>query len=89
VYDQLNNPIYLRQIAHLVDERVLNERNDAQALIYCVLRVLRISEKERGGLVEMMDDGARWEGVERYLVREGHKRPVDVIKVDIPGNYPH
>lgn len=28
VYDQLNNPIYLRQISQLVNERILNERNN-------------------------------------------------------------
>lgn len=43
IYDLLNNPIYIRQIAQLVNERVLNERNNPQALIYCILRVLKFS----------------------------------------------
>lgn len=45
VYDQLNNPIYLRQIANLVNESVLNERKDCAALMYCIMRVLRIQDK--------------------------------------------
>lgn len=45
MYDQLNNPIYLRQIAQMIEERVLNERIDPQAMIYCVMKVLRFPDK--------------------------------------------
>ena len=90
LYDQLNNPIYLRQISQQVNERVLNERSDPEAMIYCVLRVLRISEKEMREMVEVMDDGRRWEMVKAVLEgRMRGKTAVEAIRVDIPGNYPH
>ena len=60
VYDQLNNPIFLRQIGQIIQERVLHDRNDPRALMYCVMRVLRLSDKELRFLVESMDDQTRW-----------------------------
>lgn len=36
-----------------------------------------------------MDDEIRWNAVEDYLLREGGKPAIEIIKVDIPGNYPH
>lgn len=53
------------------------------------MRVLRFSDKELKSLVEMMDDQERWKYIEEYLLKNGGKAPVDTIKVDIPGNYPH
>lgn len=89
VYDQLNNPVYLRQIANLVNESILNERRDCAALIYCVMRVLRIKDKELANLVQSMDDEVRWRSIEEYLVKNISKPPTEVIKIKIPGNYPH
>ena len=89
VYDQLNNPIYLRQIANLVNEGVLNERRDCSALIYCIMRVLRIKDRELADLVQSMDDEVRWRGIEEYLMKNIGKPATEVIKIKIPGNYPH
>jgi len=36
-----------------------------------------------------MDDEIRLQGIEDFLVRSANKMAVDVIRVDIPGNYPH
>jgi hypothetical protein len=60
VYDKLNNPVYLRQIAQLVDEKVLHERDSPEKLVYCAMRLLRLSEKEVGELARTMDDQVRW-----------------------------
>jgi hypothetical protein len=46
VYDKLNSPVYLRQIAKLVDEKILHGRSHPHSLIYCVMRLLRLPEKE-------------------------------------------
>jgi len=43
-----------------VDEKVLNERNNPQNLIYCVIRLLRFNENEVNRLALMMDDRERW-----------------------------
>jgi hypothetical protein len=56
VYDKLNNPVYLRQVAQMVDEKVLHERTNPEILIYCVMRLLRMSEKEVAQLARIMDD---------------------------------
>jgi hypothetical protein len=58
-------------------------------MIYCVLRVLKMPEKELSALVESMDDQIRLHGIEDFLVRSANKMAVDVIRVEIPGNYPH
>ncbi len=89
VYDKLNNPVYLRQIAQLVDEKVLHERSDPAKLIYCVMRLLRLPEKEVGELTLLMDDQLRWRRIEDFLAANAAAAPSDVIKIDIPGNYPH
>lgn len=36
-----------------------------------------------------MDDQARWQGIEDYILKNINKSAADIIKVDIPGNYPH
>jgi hypothetical protein len=89
VYDKLNNPIYLRQIAQLVDEKVLHERIHPEMLIYCVMRLLRLPEKEVGEIAQIMDDQLRWERIEDFLAANAAAAPSDIIKIDIPGNYPH
>jgi hypothetical protein len=53
------------------------------------MRLLRLSEKEVEELARMMDDQQRWLRIEDYLVRNAHKPAVELIKFDIPGNYPH
>lgn len=35
-----------------------------------------------------MDDEIRLRGIEDFLSRSANKMAVDVIRVDIPGNYP-
>ncbi len=90
VYDQLHsNPAYLRQIAQLVVEPVLHDRNDPTLLIYCVLRVLRLPEEQVVEALKTMDDRARWALAQAYL-QEREGRPLEeVIKISTPGNYPH
>ena len=44
----------------MVDERVLNERNNAEMLIYCMLRILKMDREEVRKLVYSMDDRVRW-----------------------------
>jgi hypothetical protein len=63
VYDKLNSPVYLRQIAQLVDENILHERSHPDRLIYCVMRLLRLPEKEVAEMAGMMDDQLRWEKI--------------------------
>jgi hypothetical protein len=53
------------------------------------MRLLRLSEKEVEELARLMDDQQRWLRIEDYLVRNAHKPAVELIKIDIPGNYPH
>lgn len=89
MYDKLNNPVYLRQIAQLVDEKILHERSHPERLIYCVMRLLRLPEKEVAEMAAIMDDQQRWEKIEDFLVRMAAAAPSDIIKIDIPGNYPH
>lgn len=36
-----------------------------------------------------MDDVVRWRAIEEYLGRNAAKSVMEVIRVDIPGNYPH
>lgn len=53
------------------------------------MRLLRLSDKEVIGLAELMDDQTRWERIEDYLVKNASRAAVEIIKIDIPGNYPH
>ena len=48
-----------------------------------------MSDKELNALADSMDDEIRLQGIEDFLVRSANKMAVDVIRVDIPGNYPH
>ena len=89
VYDKLNNPVYLRQIAQLVDERVLHERNRPEQLIYCVMRLLRLGDQQVARLARTMDDSERWLEIEEFLVKNASRTPVEISKIDIPGDYPH
>ena len=51
------------------------------------MRLVRLSEKEVEELARMMDDQQRWLRIEDYLVRNADKPAVELIKIDIPGNY--
>lgn len=53
------------------------------------MRLLRLSEKEVGNLAKMMDDQQRWVEIEDFLIKNASRSPVEVIKIEIPGNYPH
>ena len=37
----------------------------------------------------MMDDKRRWEYLEEYILKNGGRQPTEVIKVNVPGNYPN
>lgn len=53
------------------------------------MRLLRLSEKEVAELAQMMNDQQRWERIEDFLVKNASRAAVEIIKIDIPGNYPH
>lgn len=51
------------------------------------MRLLRLGEKEVEELARLMDDQQRWLRIEDYLVRNADKPAVELIKIEIPGNY--
>lgn len=53
------------------------------------MRLLRLGEKEVDELARLMDDQQRWLRIEDYLVRNADKPAVELIKIEIPGNYPN
>lgn len=52
------------------------------------MRLLRMSEKEVAELAKSMDDQYRWEKIEDFLVQNASRAAVEVIKIEIPGDYP-
>jgi hypothetical protein len=36
-----------------------------------------------------MDDKLRWIEIEDFLIKNASRSAVEIIKIDIPGNYPH
>ena len=51
------------------------------------MRLVRLSEQEVEELARMMDDQQRWVRIEHYLLRNADKPAVELIKINIPGNY--
>lgn len=40
-------------------------------------------------MAKLMDDELRWVEIEDFLVKNASRSPVEIIKIDITGNYPH
>jgi hypothetical protein len=57
--------------------------------MYCIMRVVRLESKQLRRLVEAMDDRVRWQEIEDFLLKNAARPATELIRVSIPGNYPH
>ncbi len=47
----------------MIEGQIFMERRDPEGLLYCVLKVLKISEKQVREIIEVEDDAEKWEEI--------------------------
>jgi hypothetical protein len=86
-YDLMNNMHLMRQVSTLILMEPFQHRSDSQAMMYCVLKVLKLPEELREELVKCWDDEVRIERIDEWLGTKQAAQIDEIMNVKIPGKY--